>query len=100
MPHEGLTVIARITAQPGDETRLLASLREDERETLTKEPGCVSFEVLVRDGHPNQFVLYEVYSDEAAFEMHKTEPHFAAFEDAVKRFGAGAPTIKLFNQVG
>jgi (4S)-4-hydroxy-5-phosphonooxypentane-2,3-dione isomerase len=100
MNQSGLTIIARITAQPGDEAKLLASLREDERETLTKEFGCVSFEVLVRDGHPNQFVLYEVYRDEAAFETHKAEPHFAAFEDAVKRFGAGAPTIKLFNQVG
>ncbi len=99
MPHPGLIVIAEIVARTGDEDALLDALCTDKCATLANEASCKVFQVLVRDDHPGQFVLYEVYDDQAAFDRHRAAPYFAAFESAVKRFGAATPVIRLFNQV-
>ena len=41
---------------------------------MTREPGCVSFEVSVDRDDPCRFVLYEVYVSEEDFEKHKAMP--------------------------
>ena len=40
--------------------------------SVTQEPGCISFEVSVDNTDPRRFLLYEVYLDEVAFDKHKT----------------------------
>jgi len=46
---------------------------------LTNEPGCHYFDVLAA-GDGETVMLYEVYSDEAALEKHRTYPHHASFK--------------------
>ena len=41
---------------------------------MTKEPGCISFEVSVANSDPQKFLLYEVYVDELAFHRHTEMP--------------------------
>ena len=41
---------------------------------MTREPGCVSFEVSIDRDDPCRFVLYEVYVSEEDFEKHKAMP--------------------------
>ena len=43
--------------------------------SVTKEPGCVSFEVSVDKDNPRRFMFYEVYVDEAAFDTHNDTAH-------------------------
>jgi len=45
-------------------------IRRHAKNSVTKEPGCISFEVSVADSDPQRFLLYEVYVDEAAFKVH------------------------------
>ena len=42
---------------------------------MTKEPGCLSFEVSIDKSDPRRFLFYEVYLDEAAFDAHLESRH-------------------------
>jgi quinol monooxygenase YgiN len=61
-----LTVIARYQAQTGMGDLIALTLAKHVAATRT-EPGCV------------QFVVYEQYVDDEAFEAHRKTPHFATY---------------------
>jgi autoinducer 2-degrading protein len=44
-----------------------------------KEPGCKQFDVLVDPNDRAQVMLYEVYTDEQAFEAHQQTAHFKKY---------------------
>jgi len=44
-----------------------------------KEPGCRQFDVLVDPNDTTHVMLYEVYSDEKAFEAHQQTLHFKKY---------------------
>ena len=46
------------------------------RNSLTREPGCVAFEVSVDKDDPQRFIFYEIYLSEADFEAHTQTPWF------------------------
>lgn len=48
--------------------------------SLTKEPGCLQFDVAVDPKDPCKIFLYEVYVDEAAFQAHLETDHFKDFD--------------------
>ncbi len=48
-----------------------------------REPGCMVFDVCEDPSRPEQVFLYEIYRDAAAFEQHKREAHFLAFDRTV-----------------
>ena len=70
-----IVVIARYQAQPGrgDE---VASILAGHLVQTRGEPGCVSFLVNRGEDDGDRFVLYEQYADEAAFQAHRSSPHF------------------------
>lgn len=73
------TLIAEFTALPGHEARvaeLMAGLTND---VLSNEPGCVQFLPFTREGEPNRWVVFEQYTDDAAFAAHRAAPYGAVF---------------------
>ena len=54
------------------------------RSATDKEPGCRQFDVTVDENDPAHFFLYEVYDDEAAFQVHMTMDHFHAVGAAIE----------------
>jgi (4S)-4-hydroxy-5-phosphonooxypentane-2,3-dione isomerase len=60
----------------------LALIRDNARQSLDREPGCDRFDVLVQKGMPDHILLYEIYADKAAFDLHLKSAHFAAFNKA------------------
>ena len=40
------------------------------------EPGCATFTLSRSIDEPENFDLFEQYTDEAAFESHRNSPHF------------------------
>ncbi len=52
-------------------------------DSLRLEEGCCQFDVLESESDPTMYFLYETYVDAAAFETHKTTPHFADYDQAV-----------------
>lgn len=54
------------------------------RNSLELEPGCRQFDVFRDPQAKATFVLYELYDDEAAFELHLASDHFNAFAATVE----------------
>ena len=44
-----------------------------------KEPGCLTFDVLVDPQDPARVMLYEVYASEAAFQQHQAQEAFKVY---------------------
>ena len=44
-----------------------------------KEPGCRQFDVLVDPKDRTKVLLYEIYDDEKAFEVHQQTAHFKKY---------------------
>lgn len=49
-----------------------------------KEPGIARFDVIQDRENPNQFVLIEVYRDDAAPALHKETEHYKIWRDTVE----------------
>ena len=61
-----------------------ARLLRHARFSVTEEPGCGRFDVYQDRSDPALFLLVESYADKAAFEVHRTSPHYLAFREDVK----------------
>ncbi len=65
-----LAIIGNLEIAPGHLDRVLPLLMAHRARCLADEPGTLQFEVLLpRDGQ-TKVLLYEVYTDDAAFEAH------------------------------
>lgn len=64
----------------------LILIKENAHKSLTEEPGCDRFDVLIEKGAPDHIVLYEIYKDRAAFDVHLKSLHFMEFNTASKRY--------------
>ena len=64
----------------------LILIKENAYKSLTEEPGCERFDVLIEKGAPDHIVLYEIYQNRAAFDFHLKSRHFAEFNTASKRY--------------
>ena len=76
-------LVVDIRIKPGNEEAFMSRLTENAR-NARKEPGCRQFDVLVDPKDRTKVMLYEVYDNEAAFEVHQQTPHFKKYvADAV-----------------
>jgi autoinducer 2-degrading protein len=72
-------VIVRMEARPEKVDEIVALAAHNARESR-KEPGNLQFDLLRSSGNPLQFVLMEVYQDEAAFKEHQKTAHYARWK--------------------
>ncbi|HEU0285915.1 MAG TPA: putative quinol monooxygenase [Nocardioidaceae bacterium] len=78
-----LVVIARYLVTAGQESVVEPLLDENAVASRT-EPGCLEFTVFRAIDEPRAFLLYERYTDDAAFQAHRKTPHFKSIiEDQV-----------------
>jgi len=47
--------------------------------SVRTEPGCLQFDVLEPEGEDDRVLLYEIYTDKAAFDAHLLTEHFRVF---------------------
>ena len=66
--------------RPERAAEFLARVRRQARDSLTRETGCLRFEVCTEPERPGRVFLYEVYTGRAAFEAHLASGHFCDFE--------------------
>ena len=71
-------LIVNLRVTPENAGRFMQKLADNAREAR-KEPGCRQFEVLVDPKDRTKIVLFEVYDDERAFELHQQTPHFRKY---------------------
>lgn len=70
-----IVLVARYVTHPGTADQVEAALREM-IPLARQEDGCLLYEVNRSVERENEFLLYEVYRDEAALEAHRQTPHF------------------------
>ena len=96
-----LTVVARIRATKGKEDALVALLSEQIGVVLKAEPGCLVYRLHRSTKDPELFLFYEVFRDEAAFELHRNAPHLAAFRERREKAGltVGPAEVEIFRSL-
>lgn len=71
-------LVVNIRVSPENIESFMTKLADNAREAR-KEPGCRQFEVLVDPKDRTKIVLFEVYDDERAFEIHQQTPPFKKY---------------------
>src|SRR6266480_1890833 len=67
--------------------------------SVLHEPGCRRFDIIQDETDPTLFAFNEIYNDEAAFEHHKTTPHFKQWDTVVKPMLDGAVEVSFCRPV-
>ena len=67
MPY---TVAAALRVKKKHVAEFTRLVKRHAANSVTKEPGCVSFEVTVDRDDPLRFIFYEIYLTEADFQAH------------------------------
>lgn len=76
-------VTVTFEAAPDAADAFLARVRRQAADSITRESGCLRFDVCTDPGRPGRVFLYELYAGTAAFEAHLASPHFKAFDREV-----------------
>jgi quinol monooxygenase YgiN len=72
-----LAIVATIEVAPERKDQLLPLLMAHRARCLKDEPGTLQFEVLAPREDDTKVLLYEVYRDDAAFDVHFNGPSIA-----------------------
>ena len=88
-----ISMFVTLRTKPGLRDQFVEASLSDARGSVTNEPGCYRFDILVDSNDPDLVHLYEVYEDQAALDTHRTMPHYVQWakkvadwrEDAVGR---------------
>ncbi|GAB2614265.1 putative quinol monooxygenase [Kribbella endophytica] len=78
-----ITLTVSLQVLPGHLDAFVEAIRTNAERSFTDEPGCHHFDVCQDVADDHHFVLYEVYTDQAAVEAHRAAPHFATWRSAV-----------------
>ncbi|AZE52168.1 hypothetical protein C4K04_6540 [Pseudomonas chlororaphis] len=87
MNSKQIIVVAFPTASPGKEDELIARFRTL-LEASRQEPGCIDFHFHQHQQSTNRFVVYESFTDQAAFDAHLSAPHTQEFIAYLRESGA------------
>lgn len=70
----------------GDFERFLALLRDNAARSVQAEPGCLRFDILVPENAraSRTVLLYEIYTDRAAFDDHLSSEHYRNFDSETR----------------
>jgi (4S)-4-hydroxy-5-phosphonooxypentane-2,3-dione isomerase len=73
--------VGTIEVAPGRRDQLLPLLVAHKARCLKDEPGTLQFEILLPKDDDTKVLLYEVYQDDAAFEVHRNGPSFRRWQE-------------------
>jgi (4S)-4-hydroxy-5-phosphonooxypentane-2,3-dione isomerase len=79
------SLIVHLQIAPTRRDEFLDAIRANAEASVRDEPGCLRFDVCSVAEDPTRFVLYELYTDAAAFAAHKAAPHFADWRTVSSR---------------
>ena len=79
-----LVVLVEMLVKPSFVRRFRDLISVNAEASLERESGCRRFDVLLDPNEPRRFVLYEIYDDDEAFELHLRSAHYRSFAEAVK----------------
>jgi (4S)-4-hydroxy-5-phosphonooxypentane-2,3-dione isomerase len=75
-------ILVEFTIKSGSIERFRELIVANARASLRDEEGCRRFDVLSPADDPTRIVLYEIYDNDRAFELHLQTPHYRTFAAA------------------
>jgi quinol monooxygenase YgiN len=80
-----LVVLVDVTVRAEALGEFERAILDNAARSVEREAGCLRFEVSQREDDPTAWIFYEVYRDAAAFEEHRRQPHFLAYQAVAER---------------
>ena len=77
-------VVVEFTIRPEFVERFRERVRQQARDSLELESECHVFDVCIDPQRDECVMLYEVYSERAAFDTHLESAHFMDFDKSVR----------------
>jgi len=77
--HGMFVVVVFLEAERGRQDALRHALLQHALNSLEREAGCQRYDVCLDPVEASAFLLYEVFADEAAYQVHRELPHYAEF---------------------
>jgi len=72
--------LAELEIDPTHLDAYKALLKEEIEASIGIEPGVLTLYAVSIKDHPNQIRLFEMYSDQAAYQSHRQTPHFLKYK--------------------
>jgi len=94
-----ITLIAKLKVKPGSEAEFEAAGKEMIATVKTSEPGTLTYILHKSVKDPTEFIYYEVYQDQAAFESHGKTDHMRAFGGKIGALLAGRPELTMLTEI-
>ena len=91
-------VVVSFELKAGCEDQFHDAMIKQAENSLALEPDCHYFDVCREPGDPAKYVLYELYTDEYAFEYHLASEHFKSFNKQVSDW-VDARAIKRLQRI-
>ena len=79
-----LAIIVTVKIKPGAAETFRPLILENAAAAVNAEPDCHAFHVLQDAEDPDTFVFCEIYTDAAALDAHRRQPHFLKYAEAAK----------------
>lgn len=77
-------IVVMYSIEPEHAATFHVAVQQQAQHSLSREEGCLQFDVCSLPNAPEQVLLYEVYSDAAAFEAHRQTEHFQHFSTTIE----------------
>jgi len=94
-----ITVIAKLKTKAGSEKQFEEAARKMIETMRATEPGALQYVLHRAKSAANEFTYYEVYSDQAAFDLHGKTDHMKAFGGAIGALLDGRPQVDILEEI-
>ena len=74
---DGIGFFVELTIDPERLDSFDEYMRQHSKATLDGDEGCLAFDVYVHAERPDRYVLYELYADQAALDVHRFSAQLA-----------------------
>jgi quinol monooxygenase YgiN len=95
-----ITVLAKLKVKDGSAAAFRQAAETMIAHVTAREAGTLTYILYRSTADPNEFVFYEVYSDQAALALHSSSEPMQHFFAAVGGLLQGQPEITLYEELG
>jgi quinol monooxygenase YgiN len=92
---EKKVIVARLVVKAGKEKAFIDVASKLVTATRNEE-GNLFYSLYQSPVNPSEFIFYEEYKDDAAFKVHSSSAHFAAFAEGTKDMAEGGLIVDEF----
>ncbi len=93
-------LIAELQVKPEAVEKFIPLILANANTSVHTEKGCMQFDVTQQTDDATKFSLYEIYADQAAFELHGKAPHVQDFFAKTKDMIVGRSAKRLTRLAG